>query len=159
MSSHGKGELASIYHRYYSRCLEISYSMAPVSKLLTAISKIMQPVSLRLKSQLGILVNRLPKIQTEAEFSELMSEHFGGFLPCGRTSNCAHGGKGPFRISYETPTKLVSLHQKLTSKFVLAKSQVRCCTYQHPHGTPLHKRVGVHAWNFENDCYKIIKGT
>ena len=25
------------------------------------------------------LVNRLPKIQTEAEFSELMSEHFVGF--------------------------------------------------------------------------------
>ena len=29
------------------------------------------------------LLNRLPKIQTEAEFSEVMSEHFVGFPPYG----------------------------------------------------------------------------
>ena len=27
-----------------------------------------------------------------------------------------------------------------------------------PPGTPLHKRAGLRAWNFENDRYKIIKG-
>ena len=41
----------------------------------------------------------LPKIQTEAEFSEVMSEHFVGFPPSGGTRNYAHGGKGPFRTS------------------------------------------------------------
>ena len=33
------GELASMYHRYYSRCLENSYNMASVSRLLTTVSK------------------------------------------------------------------------------------------------------------------------
>ena len=37
------------------------------------------------------LVNRLPKIQTEAEFSELMFEHFVGFPPSGGRRNYAHG--------------------------------------------------------------------
>ena len=45
------------------------------------------------------LVNRLPKIQTEAEFSELMSEHFVGFTPSRGTRNYVHCGKGPFRTS------------------------------------------------------------
>ena len=45
------------------------------------------------------LVNKLPKIQTEAEFSELMSEHFVGFPPSGGTRSYAHGGEGPFRTS------------------------------------------------------------
>ena len=45
------------------------------------------------------LVNRLPKIQTEAEFSELMSEHFVGFPPSRGTRDYVHGGKGPFRTS------------------------------------------------------------
>ena len=45
------------------------------------------------------LVNRLPKIQTEAEFSELMSERFVGFPPSGGKRNYAHGGKGPFRTN------------------------------------------------------------
>ena len=45
------------------------------------------------------VVNRLPKIQTEAEFSEIMSEHFVGFPPYGGTRNYAHGGEGPFRTS------------------------------------------------------------
>ena len=57
---------------------------------------------LRVTSDLSFdweLVNRLPKIQTEAEFSELMSEHFVGFPPSGGTRNYAHGGKGPFRTS------------------------------------------------------------
>ena len=41
----------------------------------------------------------LPKIQREAEFSEVMSEHFVGFPPSGETRNYVHGGKGPFRTS------------------------------------------------------------
>ena len=45
------------------------------------------------------LVNRLPKIQTEAEFSVVMPEHFVGFPPYGGTRNYAHGGEGPFRTS------------------------------------------------------------
>ena len=55
-----------------------------------------------MKSELSFdweLVNRLPKIQTEAEFSELMSEHFVGFPLSGGTLSYAHGGKGPFRTS------------------------------------------------------------
>ena len=59
-------------------------------------SKITRDITL--KFRLGI-VNRLPKIQTEAEFSELMSEHFVGFPPSGGTRNYVHGGKGPFRTS------------------------------------------------------------
>ena len=46
------------------------------------------------------LVNRLPKIQTEAEFPELMSEHFVGFPPSGGTRNYAHGGNDSFRINF-----------------------------------------------------------
>ena len=46
------------------------------------------------------LVNRLPKIQTEAEFSILMSENFFGFPPFGGTRKYAHGGKGPFSTSH-----------------------------------------------------------
>ena len=46
------GKLASVYHRLYSRCLENSYSLAPVSRLLTTVSKITH--SVRLKSRLGI---------------------------------------------------------------------------------------------------------
>ena len=46
------GKLASVYHRLYSRCLENSYSLAPVSRLLTTVRKITCP--LRLKSRLGI---------------------------------------------------------------------------------------------------------
>ena len=85
-----------------SRCsvpkesLENSYNLASVSKLLTTVSKITREV--RVKSR--ELVNRLPKIQTEAEFSEVMSEHFVGFPPSRGTRNYAHGGKGPFHISY-----------------------------------------------------------
>ena len=46
------------------------------------------------------MVNRLPKIKTDMELSILMSEHFVGLLPFGRTYNYAHGGKGPFHTSY-----------------------------------------------------------
>ena len=46
------GELASVYHRYYSRCLENSYNLASVSRLLTTVSKITRDV--RLKFRLGI---------------------------------------------------------------------------------------------------------
>ena len=52
----------------------------------------------RLKSRLGI-GQWATKIQTEAEFSELMSEHFVDFPPFGGTRNYARGGKGPFRTS------------------------------------------------------------
>ena len=45
-------ELASVYHRYYSRCLENSYNRSSVSRLLTTVSKITRDV--RLKSRLGI---------------------------------------------------------------------------------------------------------
>ena len=41
------------------------------------------------------LVNTLPKVQTDAEFSILMPEHFVGFPPAGGTRNYAHGGKDP----------------------------------------------------------------
>ena len=46
------GELASVYQRYYSRCLENSYNLASVSRLLTTVSKITRDV--RLKFRLGI---------------------------------------------------------------------------------------------------------
>ena len=46
------GELASVYHRYYSRCLENSYNLASVSRLLTTVSKITRDV--RVKFRLGI---------------------------------------------------------------------------------------------------------
>ena len=46
------GELACVYHRLYSRRLENSYSLAPVSRLLTTVSKITRPI--RPKSRLGI---------------------------------------------------------------------------------------------------------
>ena len=52
-------------------------------------SKITRDITL--KFRLGI-VNRLPKIQTEAEFSELMSERFVGFPPSEGTRSYAHGG-------------------------------------------------------------------
>ena len=48
------------------------------------------------------LVNTLPEVQTDAEFSILITtkpEHFVGFPPAGGTRNYAHGGKGPFRKS------------------------------------------------------------
>ena len=46
------GELASVYHRYYSRCVENSYNLASVSRLLTTMNKITSDV--RLKFRLGI---------------------------------------------------------------------------------------------------------
>ena len=45
-------ELASVYHRYYSRCLENSYNRSSVSRLLTTVSKITRDV--RLKFRLGV---------------------------------------------------------------------------------------------------------
>ena len=69
------GELASVYHRQYSRCVENSYNLAPVSRLLTTVCKI--------------------------------------------TRNYARGGKGHFRTSYSTLTKVVSLHQKSHQNFSL----------------------------------------
>ena len=46
------GELARVYHRYYSRCLENSHNLASVGRLLTTVSKITHDI--RLKSRLGI---------------------------------------------------------------------------------------------------------
>ena len=46
------GELADVYHRYYSRCLENSYTLASVSRLLTTVSKITRDV--RPKFRLGV---------------------------------------------------------------------------------------------------------
>ena len=87
------------------------------------------------------LVNWLSKIQTEAEFSTLMSERFVGFPPSGGTRNYGHGGKGPFRSSFWTLTKLVSLHQKSHQNLSLLNfmSTARIST---PRGTPIHKRAG-----------------
>ena len=59
-------------------------------------SKITRDV--RVKFRLGI-GEYATQIQTEAKFSEVMSEHFVGFPPSGGTRNYAHGGKGPFRTS------------------------------------------------------------
>ena len=65
-----------------------------------------------------------------------MSEHFVGFPPSGGT----HGGKGPFRTSYQTLTrahwatdadKTCFSSPKITSKFVLAKFH---CTHPLPPG-------------------------
>ena len=97
----------------------------------------------RRKSQLRI-VNRLPKIQIETEFSILMFEHFVDFPPSGGTRNYAHGGKGPFCTSHETLTKLVSLHQK--SYQYLSVLNFKCAARIIIHWeTPLHKRAGVRA--------------
>ena len=86
-----------------------------------------------------------------------MSEHFIGFPPFGGTRNL-------HAVVRALPHKLLNAHKtcfpspKIASKFVLAKFQV-CCTYHHPRRTHLHNRAGVRAGNFENDFYKIIKGT
>ena len=87
-----------------------------------------------------------------------MPEHFVGFPPDSGTRNYADGGKGPFRISKETLTKLVSLQQKSHQNLSLLnfKSAARIIT---PWGTPLLRRAGLRAGNFENEPYKIIKGT
>ena len=103
------GELASVYNRQYSRCLENSHNLASVSRLLTTVSKVTRDVRLKFRLEIG---QQATKIQTEAEFSELMSEHFVGFPPSGGTRSYAHGGRGPFRTSNQTLTKLVSLRQK-----------------------------------------------
>ena len=42
-----RGELASVWHRLYSGCLENSYNLAPVSRLLTTVCKTTRPVKLR----------------------------------------------------------------------------------------------------------------
>ena len=63
------------------------------------------------------LVNRLPKIQTEAEFSELMSEHFVGLPPSGGTRNYAHGGKG---LSAPATRRWQNL-------FLFAKDHIKIC--------------------------------
>ena len=60
------GGLASVYHRWYSRCLKNSYNLAPVCRLyLPPCAKLRVPSDLCFDLE---LVNRLPNIQTEAEF-------------------------------------------------------------------------------------------
>ena len=46
-------ELASVYHRYYSRCLENSYNRSSVSRLLTTVSKITRDVRLKFRLRVG----------------------------------------------------------------------------------------------------------
>ena len=95
MSGHSKGSLESIpkadrgigkrVSQMYSRRLKNSYNLAAESRLY-----LLPCAKLRVPSELGFdreLVNRLSKIQREAEFYILMSEHF---------VNWAHGGKVPF---------------------------------------------------------------
>ena len=82
MSGHGKGRVKSI------------------PKADRGVGKRVSQIVLKMSGKFDReLVNRLPKIQTEAEFSELMFEHFVGFLPSRGRRNYAHGGKGPFRTS------------------------------------------------------------
>ena len=108
VSGHNKGRFKSIpkadsgigkrVSQMYSRRLKNSYNLAAVSRLY-----LLPCAKLRVPSDLGFdreLVNRLPKIQTEAEFYILMSEHFVGFPPSSGRRNCAHGGKGSFYTSY-----------------------------------------------------------
>ena len=108
MSGHNKGRFKSIpkadrgigkrVSQMYSRLLKNSYNLAAESRLY-----LLPCAKLRVPSDLGFdreLVNRLPKIQTEAEFYILMSEHFVGFPPSSGTRNYAHGGKGYFYTSY-----------------------------------------------------------
>ena len=68
-----------------------------------------------------------------------MPEHFVGFPPAGGTRNYAHGGKG---ASHQN---LSLLNFKCAARIII------------PRGTPLHKKAGVRAGNFENEHYKIIK--
>ena len=88
----------------------------------------------------------------------LMSEHFVGFPPSGGTRKKAHSGKGPFRSSYKTLTKLFSLHRKSHQNLSLLnfKCAARIST---PRGTLIHKRARMRTGNLANDPYKIIKGT
>ena len=73
----GKGRAKSIPKAYWGvgkQCTTDSTQdvwKIYITLLLTTLCKIMRPVRLRLRWE---LVNRLPKIQTEAEFSTLMSE-------------------------------------------------------------------------------------
>ena len=82
MSGHGKGRVKSI------------------PKADRGVGKRVSQIVLKMSGKFDReLVNRLPKIQTEAEFSELRSEHFVGFPPSRGTRNYARGGNGPFRTS------------------------------------------------------------
>ena len=95
MSGHNKGRLESIpkadrgigklVSQMYSRRLKNSYNLAAVSRLY-----LLPCAKLRVPSELGFdreLVNRLSKIQTEAEFYISMSERFVGFPPSGGRRN------------------------------------------------------------------------
>ena len=69
-----------------------SYNLAPVCRLyLPPCAKLCVPSDLCFDLE---LVNRLPNIQTEAEFYIVMSEHFVGFPSSSGTGNYAHGDKG-----------------------------------------------------------------
>ena len=126
-----------------------------INWLLTTLCKLRAPSDLGLGWE---LVNRLPKIQIEAEFSIQISEHLVDFSPSSGTRNKAHSGKGPFRSSYKTLTKLFSLHRKSHQNLSLLnfKYAARIST---PRRTPIHKRARMRAGNFENDPCNTIKGT
>ena len=97
----------------------------------------------------------LPKTQTEAEFSEIMSEHLVGFLPSGGTRNYAHGGKGPFRSSYYMLTKFVSLRQK--SHQNLSLLNFKCTARISTPWDHLHKRAGCAPWISKTTAIKLSK--
>ena len=61
--------------------------------------------------------------------------------------------KGPS----EQKTKLVFLHPK--SHKNLSLRNFKCAARIITPGEHLHKKAGVRAGNFENDPYKIIRGT
>ena len=73
----GKGRANSIPKAYWGVAKQCTTDSTQdvwkiyITLLLTTLCKIMRPVRLRPRWE---LVNRLPKIQTEAEFSTLMSE-------------------------------------------------------------------------------------
>ena len=116
----------------YSRRLKNSYNLAAVSRLY-----LLPCAKLRVPSELGFdreLVNRLSKIQTEAEFYILMSARFVGFPPSGGRRNWAHGGKVPLYELLDADKTFFSSTEN-PSKIFLAKFQV-CCTYQHSPGDP-----------------------
>ena len=90
MYGHGKGRVKSIPKAYWVIGKRVLQIVRKTSGKFIKPGYLTPCAKLRVPSDLGLnreLVNRLPKIQTEAEFSILMSEHFVGFPPFGGTFN------------------------------------------------------------------------
>ena len=81
---HGKGRVKSIPNAYWGIGKRVPQIVRKTSSHLPPCAKLRVPSDLGLDRE---LVNRLPKIQTEAEFSILMSNNFVGFPPSGGTRN------------------------------------------------------------------------